>query len=88
MGWFDFARNGKFPTFYKTQHTAAHTDVYIAGLIVSLVILAISLFAILPAYNQRKRKALLLRIVVGLVTGGIVLGMFGLSLSHPVHYDD
>jgi len=73
MGWFDFARDGNFPTSYGAQHTPAHTDVFIAGLITAIVILSISLFAILPAYGQRKRKALLCRIVVSLLTGGIVL---------------
>lgn len=73
-GWFDLGRSEGYPTHYKDQHTAAPIDVPTAGLIISFAILAVSLFAILPAYGKQKRRPLLLRIVVSLFTGGVVLG--------------
>lgn len=72
---FTLGRSDGFPTRYGDQHTAAHVDVLVAGIITAFVIFGIALLAIIPSYNTFSSKAFLFcRILCSLFIGGVIVG--------------
>ncbi|KAJ4431900.1 hypothetical protein ANN_20506 [Periplaneta americana] len=72
-GFFDYARNERFPTQFDADKTAVTVDVLITGFILAFVMILICFYMIIPGIRGKYQAVVMFRVTLSLLIGGILM---------------